>query len=253
MSLRLAHILRHPIKSIGYEEVGEADLALGAGMPFDRVWAVAHAGAKLDPARPEWAPKLNFVRGVAGPQLMAIRAEGDPAARRVTLTHPTAGTLSVAPDEPADAARLLAWLAPLWPETRLPPAFVTAVPGQAMTDKAEPFIAVLNLASNRALGERMGRGLSLHRWRGNLWLDGLAPFEEFDLIGRTLRIGAAELRVERRITRCRATCVNPETGVEDADTLAALEEGWGHKDLGTYAIVTTPGCITTGDRVELLP
>ena len=181
---------------------------------------------------------------------MAIRATLDPTGRRVTLTHPTAGSITLAPD--TDSAALVAWLGPLWPEDRPAPAGVVHVPGQAMTDTPDPFIAVLNLASQADLGQRMGAALSVHRWRGNLWLDGLGPWAEWDLLGRTLRIGAAELRLEQRITRCKATTVNPDTGQSDADTLGALNTFFGHQDFGLYARVTRSGAISCGDRVEVL-
>lgn len=252
MTLRLAHICRHPIKSVGFEQIGQAELTMGHALPMDREWAIAHEAAKFGARLTEWAPKMNFLRGVAGPELMAISAATDVAKRSVTLTHPAAGSLSVCPDDPADAARLIGWLRPLWPEGRPGPAFVATVPGQAMTDWPDPFISVLNLASNRALAERLGQDLSIHRWRGNLWLDGLDPFGEFGLVGRTLRIGDAELTVRQAITRCKATTVNPVTGREDADTLGGLEAGWGHEDFGVYATVTRSGAISIGDPVVVL-
>jgi uncharacterized protein YcbX len=109
---------------------------------------------------------------------------------------------------------------------------------------------VLNLASNRALGQRLGRELSIHRWRGNIWLDGLAPWQEFELIGREIALGGAVLRVECRITRCRATMANPATGHFDADTLGALD-GLGHQDFGVYARVVQGGRVAPGDAAVL--
>ena len=185
MSATLAHIVRHPIKAVGHEE-----LARGASRrPGGRCRSTGSGRWRMTAPRsaPIWPNgriSVNFLRGVAGPELMAVSATSDPAARRVTLSHPRAGSLTVTPDAPADAARLIDWLAPLWPEGRPAPAFVASVPGQAMTDWPNPFVSILNLGSNRALGERLGQALSIHRWRGNLWLDGLDPFAEFDLIGR---------------------------------------------------------------------
>jgi hypothetical protein len=122
-----------------------------------------------------------------------------------------------------------------------------------LTDVPEPHVAVLNLASLRALSRHMGQNLSIHRWRGNLWLDGLEPWHEFDLIGREIAIGGARLRIEARITRCVATTYDPETGQQDADTLAALDQGWGHRDFGTYARVLQSGPIAIGDSARILP
>ncbi|MCV2869346.1 MOSC domain-containing protein [Defluviimonas sp. WL0002] len=251
MTARLALVCRHPIKSIGYEEIKGATLTEGRALPFDREWAVAHEAAKFGRALTEWSPKLNFLRGVVGHKLMAIRTTSDTESRRVTLTHPDASPLSIAPDDAADAAALIDWLRPLWPSDRPSPAFVGRVPGQAMTDWPDPFISILSLSSLGELSARMGREISPHRFRGNLWIDGLPPFAEFDLIGKTLRIGGAELEVRQRITRCKATTVDPDTGISDADTLAALKTAWGHQDFGTYAVVTRSGAITLGDEVTI--
>ena len=60
-----------------------------------------------------------------------------------------------------------------------------------------------------------------------------------------------DLRIEERITRCKATSANPETGRIDADTLGGLEAAFGHQDFGLYAVVTRGGAIATGDKVTL--
>jgi hypothetical protein len=248
MTARVAHLCRHPVKSAGYEEVDAAELTAGRGFPFDREWAVAHAAARFGPGGPGgWSPKLNFLRGWGSAELMAVACTADAAARRLTLTHPRRPPLTVAPDSEGD--RLVDWLRPLWPEVRPEPARVVRVAGQAMTDVPDPWIAVLNLASNAALGARLGRPLSIHRWRGNLWVEGWDAFAELDAVGRELQAGGARLRIEARIGRCRATGANPETGRFDADTLAALRDGWGHEDFGVYASVQRGGRVARGDAV----
>lgn len=247
--ITLAHICRHPVKSIGFEELARAPLTTGRVLPFDREWAVAHEAAKFDRLT-EWQPKMNFLRGVAGPELMAIRADLDEGARRLTLRHPTAGEITLAPD--TDGAALIAWLRPLWPTDRPAPARVDHLPGQAMTDMPDPFISILGLSSLRALGQHLGADLSIHRFRGNLWLEGLAPWEEFDLVGKRLQIGAAVLEVRQNITRCLATTVNPATGRADADTLGVLDQYYGHKDFGVYAVAVQSGEVALGDKVVVL-
>ncbi len=242
----LAHIVRHPIKSIGHEELAGTTLTPACPLPGDRAWAVAHAAATLGDG---WAPKMNFLRGVSGPELMAIRAETG-ADGRLTLHHPRAGRLDL--DPATDGARLVDWLTPLWPEGRPAPARLVRAPKTGMGDVPQPWLAVLSMVSLRVLGRRMGQDLSIHRFRGNLWLDGLAPWEEFDLPGRRLRVGGTVLQVHERITRCKATTANPATGRFDADTLGALEDGWGHTDFGVYAEVLEGGAIARGDPVEVL-
>ena len=132
------------------------------------------------------------------------------------------------------------------------PARVVRAP-VGMTDSAFPSIAILNRASLAALGGRLGMDLAMERFRGNLWVEGLAPWQEFELVGREVRVGGATLRVREIISRCKATTVDPDTGIPDADTLDALSAGWGHQDFGVYAEVVEGGHVAVGDPAEALP
>jgi len=248
MTAHIARIWRHPIKGHGAEALETVGLETGRTMPWDRTWAVAHEAAKTDGTG--WAPCANFSRGAKAPALMAIMARLDAAAETVTLTHPDRPEITFAPDREAD--RFLDWVAPLMPAERAASARIVRVPGRGMTDSAFPSISILGLASLNALSAALGKDLSPLRFRGNIWLEGTAPWEEFDWIGRRLRLGEAEVEVRERIGRCMATTVNPETGTRDADTLGALERTWGHTDLGVYAEVVAGGRVAVGDRVDLL-
>lgn len=248
---RVSHLWRHPIKGHGVEEVRETRLAPHETMPWDRVWAIAHDAAKVTPGATGWVPCVNFARGARTPALMAVRAVTDEAAGTVTLTHPRLAPITVDPDLPGDAARLVAWAGELAEEGRVKPAFVVR-PSRGMTDSGFPSIAILNGASLAALSEAAGQPLAMERFRGNVWLDGLAPWAEFDLVGREIRIGEAVLLVRERITRCRATSANPDTGLIDVDTLGLLAAGWDHRDFGVYGEVVTGGRVAVGDRAEVL-
>lgn len=250
MTARLAHILRHPIKAHGREELASVVLSAGAALPWDRHWAVAHEMSKFDPAAPGWVRCANFQRAARTPALMAIAARFDEATGEMELTHPDLPPLVFHPE--TEGPRLIDWLAPISPTEGFRPRALVRAPGVAMTDSDYPSVSIKNLASNAALGAQMGRDLSIHRWRGNLWLDGLAPWEEFGWIGRRLRIGAAVLEVRERVGRCKATTADPQTGLVDADTLGALRQAVGEQDFGVFAVVVEGGRIAPGDRVEVL-
>lgn len=244
MTQTLAHIIRHPIKGHGREEMGHVALTAGSCLPFDRHWAVAHEAAKLTGG---WVPCANFARGAKALSLMAVTSTLDVENRSLTLHHPDAGNLTFHPDDPADLPRFLAWVAPLSPPDRAQPAQIVSV-GRGMTDSAFPSVAVLSLTTLEDLSARMGQDLSIHRWRGNLWLEGVPLRAEESWAGRIIRIGGAVLQVQERITRCRATSADPETGVMAGDTLAALQRAYGHQDFGVYATVLESGPVAIGDK-----
>jgi hypothetical protein len=248
MTARLAQIWRHPLKALGREDLEEARLTPGRWLPFDRLWAVEHAAAKPGEG---WRAKANFLRGVTEPALMAVTARLDDGTRRLTLTHPEAGEVTVAPDDAREWPVLLDWLTRLWPADLPAPAGIVSAGAAHLTDVPDPWISINGTASLRAVSDRAGQDLSPHRWRGNLWIDGLDPWEEFGWIGRHVRVGDTVLRVEERITRCKATMANPDTGRRDVDTLAVLRT-WDHQDFGVYAAVVEGGTIRPGDAVEVL-
>jgi uncharacterized protein YcbX len=242
---RLALITRHPIKAHGRENLASVVLSAGETLPYDRRWAVAHEAARLTEG---WSSCNNFLRGVKTPQLMAMEAAMEGA--KVRLNHPTLGTLTVDPDVPEEAARLIDWVRPLVPAGRAQPVRVIRHDG-GLTDSDYPTVSILNLASLADLSARMGFELSPHRFRGNLWLEGAAPWAEFSWVGQRLQIGEAVLEVTERITRCRATCVDPATGEVHGETLDALQAAFGHKDFGIYAKVVTGGRIALNDAWSL--
>lgn len=246
MTAQVATLWRHPIKGIGAEPLQSAPLTPDRPLPGDRAWAVQHAGAPADATG--WRPCREFLRGASSPALMAITAQ-TAADGAITLRHPERPDLTVRPE--ADSQALIDWLLPLWPDNRPAPTRVVKAPETGMTDADFPSVAILNTASLRALGQRLGQDLDQRRFRGNIWLDGLAPWEEFDLVGREITVGTARLKIEEPITRCRATEANPDTGLRDAATLQMLQQGWGHQDFGVYARVVTGGDVALGAVAEV--
>ncbi len=120
-----------------------------------------------------------------------------------------------------------------------------------MTDSDFPIGHSVQPASHRAVEQRLGSDLSIHRWRGNIWFDGLAPWEEFDWIDKDLQIGGAILRPMRANRPLPGDDGQPGNRARDADTLAALDT-WGHQDFGVRAEVIQGGRIAIGDTIEVL-
>lgn len=213
-------------------------------MPWDRIWAVAHDASDTDGSA--WAPCNHFSRGSKAPGLAAISAELDETTERVTLTHPELGTLSFHPD--SEGHKLIAWAGGLIPANRAASARVIRGAERGFSDSDFPSVTLCNLSSHRAVEQRAGRELSIRRWRGNVWFDGLAPWEEFDWIDREVRIGTAVVIPRERTDRCLATHNNPETGTRDVDVLGALDS-WGHQDFSVRAEVLQAGEVALGDMI----
>jgi uncharacterized protein YcbX len=243
----VSSIWRHPIKALGRESLTSVALKTGECLPWDRVWALAHEASKAKTGK--WASCGNFNRAAGVPALMAITAELDEATQEITLHHPDRPDLKFHPDDASEA--LVAWSAPLVPSGRAQPSHVMRLDKHGYPDSGYPSVSLANTASHNRVEQHLGRDLSIHRWRSNIWFDGATPWAEFDWIGKDLAIGNAILRVKEPATRCMSTAANPETGQRDADTLGALEH-FGHQEFSVLAEVIQDGTIALGDSVQVL-
>ncbi|MDF1728254.1 MAG: MOSC domain-containing protein [Sulfitobacter sp.] len=250
--MQVAALWRHPIKSHGRQRIAEVTLTERQTMPWDRTWAVTHEASKAQAEGTEWVSCYNFMIGTRLPALAGLWADLDEQARRITLTHNDLGSLTFQPDTAEGEAAFLDWIAPLSPENRAGPTGLVSAGARGMTDSAYPSLSIMTLASHEAVAEALGKPLETERWRGNIWLAGASAWEEFGWLGREIEIGAARLSLQEPIKRCAHTQANPHTGQRDADTLATLEQTFGHTDFGIYARVTRSGAVREGDEARLL-
>jgi uncharacterized protein YcbX len=136
---------------------------------------------------------------------------------------------------------------------RGPARLLVAPPGFRFMDSRSGFLSLINLASVAAIAKLAGRAsLDPLRFRGNIHLEGIGPWAEFDLVGQRLAIGGAEIEIIKRIDRCAATDVDPRAGLRDLRLVATLEQNLGHHDCGVYARVTKSGLIRPGDALRIL-
>jgi len=249
MAASVASIWRHPVKAHGREELAEVTLEQGKALPMDRVWAVAHERSCFDVSRPSWQPPSEFSRGASSPRLQAVTCWSDDHLGRITFSHPDLVDITIDPDDEGDQCRFVQWIMPISLGARLLPSRLVRAQ-KPMTDTDFASISIINLASHRALAKKLGIDLSPLRWRGNLLVEGWPAWAERDMVGKRLTIGDATLEIREEIRRCRMTEANPETGVRDANTLAALRDEFGHQEMGIYAVVIEGGRIFQGAEVK---
>jgi MOSC domain-containing protein len=117
-------------------------------------------------------------------------------------------------------------------------------------------LTIVSVASVEELGRHGGYEGALDplRFRINLELDGMAPFEEETWDARRVRIGGAIVRMEGQIPRCAVTTQSPTTGLRDWNTLKQIASfrplmATRQVPFGMYATVEQPGTVAVGDTV----
>lgn len=249
--MRVERISRYPVKGLSPEHLDAVELSPGQGVPHDRRFAFAQGDSPFDPADPKWLPKRNFACLMANARVARIHSAYDPRTHALVLR--AEGQPALVADLASDADRAAAadWMTRFMGEEARGALRLAEVAGHAFTDIPDKAVSIVGLASVAELGAGAGMALDPLRFRANILFSGGMPFAELDWVGRELLLGKARLRVFKRIRRCAATEVNPETAERDAKPPKWLLQQYGHTDMGIYAEVLEGGRVTIGDALEL--
>lgn len=251
--MRIEYLYRYPVKGLTAEALEAAEVAPGGCIPWDRAFALAQGDSGFDPGEPVWRQKSNFMCLMKNARIAALVSFFDPRSGVLTIRAPDGSVVADSPLTEAGRARIGAFLvAFLGDEARGEPRFCYA-PGHVFCDQQKPVVSLINLASLADYQARVGARRHRRRFRANVWFSGAPAWSEFGWVGRHIQLGGAVLLVTKRIARCAATEVNPETAERDADPVEELRGLYGHVDLGVHAEVVEGGRFAVGDAIEVLP
>ena len=249
MPITVAHLYRYPVKGLGPEPLDGVTLAAGGGVPEDRRFAIARGDSRLDAATPRWRPKEWFVMLMRDTELARVTCRLDLVAGTVVLGAPGKPACVATFATPEGRERLEAYVNDALGTRREGAARWVEAGDVSFTDVPQNCLSVVNLASVREVGERLGATLDPVRFRANVYLAGAPPWAEFTWVGRNIRVGEVTLHVPARIPRCAATAVNPATGERDVNVVKGMRAQYGHYDMGVYAEVREGGRLSIGDTV----
>jgi uncharacterized protein YcbX len=249
-SAEIASIHRYPVKGLSPEPLAQVALCTGQTLPGDRRYAIENGPSGFDPADPQFFPKIKFLMLMRNERLAALHTHYDDRSHvlaiRANGIEAVRGDLETAQGRAAIERYFARTFAS---ELNGPPKILSAE-GHSFSDMAKKVVSIVNLASVAALEEVIGAKVHPLRFRGNLTVHGWPAWHEFSLLGQPLAIGDARLKVVKRIVRCAATNVDPETAARDLNIPHTLMRSYGHADCGVYAEVVADGSIAIGDAIR---
>ncbi|MCB1476384.1 MAG: MOSC domain-containing protein [Rhodobiaceae bacterium] len=255
--MRLEAIYRYPVKGLSPEPLSTVTLSAGNPLPFDRAFAIENGPSGFDPDHPAYFPKIRFLMLMRDEKLATLSTRFDDQTGMLTIER--GGKRVAGGDITTPLGRTLVeqFFAAFMEDALRGPPHILASSDRSekrhsFSDIAARRISIINLASVRDLERITGRPVDPLRFRGNLHVDGLAPWAELNLVGNHLKLGdGVRLKITNRIKRCAATNVDPRTGQRDMTIPRSISGAFGHEDCGIYAEVIVGGTISTGDRLEL--
>ena len=265
----MGRVCRYPVKGMGGQDLDFAHLT-ASGIPFDRVVAFSTGQIPIQPHgtwtthRAFHALTTNVDMALGQARVTANRdrqfdelhhSEGRP------LLDPTgSGVLEISRAGQQVAAIPIENGVP-----RLEHASLQGInqfddgrgpnveeAGVSLWDVESAHISIINLETVRAMDSAAEVTLDPTRFRGNLYVDGLKAWSEFELVGQRLKVGDAELEVFSPIERCRATAARPGAATWDIDVPGLLMGHFGHAYCGLYARIVLPGTVRVGDMISVV-
>jgi uncharacterized protein YcbX len=242
-------LYRYPVKGLSPQALARTALAPGGTVPADRLYAVENGPIGFDPAAPAYFPKQRFLMLMRNERLAALRTDYDEASHTLTIHHEgreaARGDLRTLEGRSAIETFLAGYCAA---DLRGPPKVLYGA-GHSFSDVAKKVVSIINLASVAALETVIGAPVDPLRFRANIYVSGWPAWHEFDLLDRELTAGGARLKVVKRIVRCAATNVDPQTGIRDLTIPQTLMQNFDHMDCGVYAEIVAAGEVAVGDSI----
>lgn len=256
---RVAALYRYPVKGFTPESCESLAVLEEGRIAGDRVLGIRFADA--GGAQDDWCKKQAFLSLMNTPGLARLSLKFDH--QRLHLTMSLGDKLmSEAGLDKTDRQHIVEMITqyvldlhenPLQkhPE-RLPlnlvgdgisPRYQDSSAGRVTLHGRESLLAVACMLDSSELDER--------RFRSNIAVEGLNPWEEQGWIGKVVSIGEVRFRGFAAKERCLATHANPETGARDLPVLKALLNSYDTKK-PVFAISLMPensGIIRIGDPV----
>jgi uncharacterized protein len=248
-SAKITGIYRYPVKGLSPEPLPSVALAAGQTLPADRRYAIENGPSGFDPAEPKWMSKAHFLMLMRDEWLAGLQTRFDDASNVLTIGRNGAiaaqGNLETAPGR-----RIIEqFFATKFAGAIKGPPKILSGGGHSFSDVARKVVSIINLGSVATIENLADQPVHPLRFRANLYVSGWPAWREFDLLGQTLAIGDVRLKVVKRIVRCAAVNVDPDTAARDLNIPHALMRRLGHADCGIYAEVIAGGTIGAGDTI----
>jgi uncharacterized protein len=246
---QIVGIYRYPVKGLSPEALPQVALTVGQTLPGDRRYAIENGPSGFAPDQPKYLPKSYFLMLMRNERLAGLQTHFNESSNVLTVSENGKAAVYGDLETSEGRAAIEAFFAASFAGELKGPPKVLSGGGHSFSDVAKKVVSIVNLGSIAAIEAVVGRTVDPLRFRANLYVGGWPAWHEFELLGQTLAIGGARLKVVKRIVRCAAVNVDPQTAARDLDLPHTLMRRFGHADCGVYAEVIAGGNISVGDAI----
>jgi len=226
---KLKEIFIYPIKSFGGESIKLANLKNNRILG-DRIFGFKVSDNLIESTN-LWENKSKFLTLSNTPFLAEFKSTWDPNLRLISIYRKNRLIINFNVDNnDLDLSKIIQLIKKLYNTNDIANknyldkdiVFVNGDQKNFYQDNQSGTITLHSTESIRSIETNLGIKISSDRFRSNLIVDGLDPWEEFSLIGKKISIGDSEFQIKDIVPRCVAINVNPNNGNIDLDLLKEL-------------------------------
>ena len=261
MSATISSINYCPVKSVSIQSIDACEIKKNIGIVGDRVFAFAKDleadKALLFEKNPEerkgkWNKVLTLKNSPVLNKYNFLLKEN-----KLTLTFKGKEILTVNASELSERKLLSNKIIELENSLKEPivllkneesPFFDTSISNKVDFINS---VSLLNVQSIDDFQKKIDKKVEISRFRGNICIDGVKPWEEQEWVGKIVKINNVSFKVEKKIPRCVAINLKPQTDDNSLNLLQALKKTYNHFDMGIYLTALDDGKIKVGNQIEI--
>ena len=261
MSATISSINYCPVKSVSFQTIEKCEIKKDVGIIGDRIFAFAKDldldKAQLFEKSPEerkgkWNKVLTLKNSPVLNKYNFLFKEN-----KLTLTFKDKEILTINASELSERQLLSNKILELENSLKKPivlmkneelPFFDTSISNKVDFVNS---VSLLNIQSINDFQKKIVKKVEISRFRGNICIDGVKPWEEQEWVGKIVKINNVSFKVEKKIPRCVAINLKPQTDDNSLNLLQALKKTYNHFDMGIYLTALDDGKIKVGNQIEI--
>jgi uncharacterized protein YcbX len=259
MGATISSINYCPVKSVSFQTIDKCKIKKDIGIVGDRIFAFAKEldldQTKLFEKNPEerkgkWNKVLTLKNSPVLNKYNFLHKQN-----KLTLIHKDEEILTIDVNELGDRQLLSSKIIELESSLKKPiilmknensPFFDTSISNKVDFINS---VSLLNVQSINDFQKKIDIKVEIPRFRGNICVDGIKPWEEREWIGKTIKINNIPFKVEKNIPRCVAINLKPQTDDKNLNLLQSLKKTYNHFEMGIYLTALGDGEINVGNIV----
>ena len=257
MNCSISSIHYYPVKSLSSSNLKKSFIKKKLGILNDRIFAfsrnIDYEKSKLIERIPNKRKLNNFLTLKNTPVLNKYKFLFEK--NKLTLFKDYKEIISISSDNPNQFNLICNKLMEL-EESLIKPIFflknqIYPFFDTTHSNKTSNTISLININSIKDLVKKTNEIIEYERFRGNIYVNGIDPWEERNWIGKNIEINKVKFKVQKHISRCSATNLKPKTDNVTINLPMALKKHFNHIDMGIYITPLDDGEINIGDQVIL--